>query len=123
VDLCVDCRIAPSSVEDTKRVYSSLLLKFIKIWARSRHYDPEVPWPELETLLPVLLAEGHCEPSTYDPAAITSVASRIRNHPRYMSMLEIQYPTRSNVDETRIHFRDATKRTMIEYTNTVMKGR
>jgi hypothetical protein len=30
-------------------------------------------------MLPVLLAEGHCEPSTYDPDAISRLQSRIRD--------------------------------------------
>jgi hypothetical protein len=57
----------------------SILRKGIKTWTRSRHYDPDVSLPALSTMLPVLLAEGHCEPSTYDPDAISRLQSRIRD--------------------------------------------
>jgi hypothetical protein len=122
VDVSVDHHVATSKA-DINRAYTPLLLKVIQTWTNSRHYDPDVTLPVLESILPALLAEGHCEPSTYDAENTAQFATRVRNQYRDFSMRQLQDPARPNEFETRIHYRDAKKRTMAEYIDSVMNGR
>ena len=122
IDLCVDHQVATSKA-DTNRVYTPLLLRVIQAWTSSRHYDPDVPLPVLESILPALLAEGHCEPSIYDAEDTARFANRVRNQYRDFSMRQLPGPARMNAEDTRMHYRDATKRNLAEYIDTVMNGR